>query len=82
MVMWGRSIPLTTLFFLGKFEQAFNQYLVHILSFVTKWENMTRYWYTQIKLSCNWSRTPYPPCPQKTTTKHYNKSSETYTPRD
>ena len=32
MVMAGRSVHLTTLFFLGKLEQAVNQYLVHILS--------------------------------------------------
>ena len=31
MVMAGRSVHLTTLF-LGKFEQAVNQYFVHILS--------------------------------------------------
>ena len=30
MVMLGRSFHLTTLFFLGKLEQAVNQYLVHI----------------------------------------------------
>ena len=34
MVMAGRSVYLTTLF-LGKLEQAVNQYFVHILSFVT-----------------------------------------------
>ena len=34
MVLEGRSIYLTTLF-LGKLEQAVNQLLVHILSFVT-----------------------------------------------
>ena len=34
MVMVGRSVHLTT-FFLGKLEQAFNHYFVHILSFVT-----------------------------------------------
>ena len=33
-VMAGRSVQLTT-FFLGKLEQAVNQYFVHILSFVT-----------------------------------------------
>ena len=35
MVMAGRSVHLTTLFFLGKLEQAGNQYFVHILSLVT-----------------------------------------------
>ena len=35
MVMAGRSVHLTTLFFLGKLEQAVNQYFVHILSLVT-----------------------------------------------
>ena len=35
MAMAGRSVHLTTLFFLGKLEQAVNQYFVHILSFVT-----------------------------------------------
>ena len=34
MVMVGRSVHLTTLF-LGKLEQAFNQYFVHILLLVT-----------------------------------------------
>ena len=34
MVMAGRSVHLTTLF-LGKLEQAVNQYFVHILSLVT-----------------------------------------------
>ena len=34
MVMAGRSVHLTTLF-LGKFEQAVNQYFLHILSLVT-----------------------------------------------
>ena len=34
MVMVGRSVYLTTLF-LGKLEQAVNQYFVHILSLVT-----------------------------------------------
>ena len=34
MVMAGRSIHLATLF-LGKLEQAVNQYYVHILSLVT-----------------------------------------------
>ena len=34
MVMVGRSVHLTT-FFLGKLEQAVNQYFVHILSLVT-----------------------------------------------
>ena len=34
MVMAGRSVNLTTLF-LGKLEQAVNQYFVHILSLVT-----------------------------------------------
>ena len=29
MVMGGRSVHLTTLFFLGKLEQAVNQYFVH-----------------------------------------------------
>ena len=31
MVMAGRSVHLTTLFFLGELKQAVNQYLVHIL---------------------------------------------------
>ena len=35
MVMVGRSVHLTTLFFLGNLEQAVNQYVVHILSLVT-----------------------------------------------
>ena len=35
MVIAGRSVHLTTLFFLGKLEQAVNQYFVHILSLVT-----------------------------------------------
>ena len=35
MVMAGRSVHLTTLFYLGKLEQAVNQYFVHILSLVT-----------------------------------------------
>ena len=35
MVMAGRSVHLTTLFFLGKLEQAVNQYFEHILSLVT-----------------------------------------------
>ena len=37
MVMAVRSvhIQVTTLFFLGKLEQAVNQYFMHILSFVT-----------------------------------------------
>ena len=34
MVIAGRSVHLTT-FFLGKLEQAVNQYFVHILSLVT-----------------------------------------------
>ena len=34
MVMEGRSVHLTT-FFLGKLEQAINQYFMHILSLVT-----------------------------------------------
>ena len=34
MVMVGRSVHLTT-HFLGKFEQAVNQYFVYILSLVT-----------------------------------------------
>ena len=34
MVMAGQSVYLTTLFFLGKLEQAVNQYLVHIISLV------------------------------------------------
>ena len=35
MVMSGRSVYLTTLFFLAKLEQAVNQYFVHILSLLT-----------------------------------------------
>ena len=35
MVMAGPSVHLTTLFFLGKLEQAVNQYLVHTLSLVS-----------------------------------------------
>ena len=35
MVMAGRSVHLTTLFFLGKLEQEVNQYFVHILALVT-----------------------------------------------
>ena len=35
MVMAGRSSHITTLFFLGKLEQAVNQYFVHILLLVT-----------------------------------------------
>ena len=35
MVMAGRSVHLTTVFFLGKLEQVVNQYFVHILSLVT-----------------------------------------------
>ena len=35
MVMAGRSVHLTTLFFLGKLEQAVNQLFVHMLSLVT-----------------------------------------------
>ena len=35
VVMAGRSVHLTTLFFCGKLEQAVNQYFVHILSLVT-----------------------------------------------
>ena len=35
MVMVGRSVHLTTLFFLGKLEQAVNQCFVHIISNVT-----------------------------------------------
>ena len=35
MVMAGRSVHLSTLFFLGKLEQAVNQYIMHILSLVT-----------------------------------------------
>ena len=35
MVMAGRSVHLTTLFFLGKLEQAVNQYFVHIPLLVT-----------------------------------------------
>ena len=35
MAMAGRSVHLTTLFFLGKLEQAVNQYFVHIISLVT-----------------------------------------------
>ena len=31
----GRSVQLTTLFFLGKFEQEVNQYIMKILSLVT-----------------------------------------------
>ena len=34
-VMSGRSVHLTTLFFLGKLEQAVNQYFVHIVLLVT-----------------------------------------------
>ena len=33
MVMWGQSVHLTTLF-LGKLEQAVNQYFVHIFLLV------------------------------------------------
>ena len=32
MVMWERSVHLTTIFFLDKLEQAVNQYFVYILS--------------------------------------------------
>ena len=35
MVMAGRSVHLTTLFFLGKLVQAIRQKFVHILSLVT-----------------------------------------------
>ena len=35
MVLPGPSVHLSTLFFLGKLEQAVNQYIVHILSLVT-----------------------------------------------
>ena len=35
MVMAGRSVHLTTPFFLGKLEQAVNKHFVHILSLVT-----------------------------------------------
>ena len=35
MVMAGRSVHLITFFFLGKLEQAVNQYFVHILLLVT-----------------------------------------------
>ena len=35
MVMAERSVHLTTLFFLGRLEQAVNQYFMHILSLVT-----------------------------------------------
>ena len=35
MVIVGRSVHLTPHFFLGKLEQAVNQYFVHILSLVT-----------------------------------------------
>ena len=35
MVIAGRSVHLTTLFFLGRLEQAVNQLFVHILSLVT-----------------------------------------------
>ena len=35
IVMAGQSVHLTTLFFLGKLEQAGNQCFVHILSLVT-----------------------------------------------
>ena len=35
MVMGGGSVHLTSLFSLGKLEQAVNQYFVHILSLVT-----------------------------------------------
>ena len=35
MVMAGRSVHLNHTFFLGKLEQAVNQYFVHILSLVT-----------------------------------------------
>ena len=35
MVMAGRSVHLTTLFFLDNLEQAVNLYFVHILSRVT-----------------------------------------------
>ena len=35
MGMTGRSVQLTTPYFLGKLEQAVNQYFVHILSLVT-----------------------------------------------
>ena len=34
MVMAGRSVHPTTLFFLGKLEPAVNQYFIHILSLV------------------------------------------------
>ena len=34
MVMLGRSVYLTTLFFLGKLDLAVNQYFVHVLSLV------------------------------------------------
>ena len=35
MVMAGRSVHLAALFFLGKLEQAVNQFFVYILSLVT-----------------------------------------------
>ena len=35
MVMAGRSVHLTTFFFLGKLEQAVHQYFMHIFSLVT-----------------------------------------------
>ena len=35
MVMSGRPVHTTTLFFLGKLDYAVNQYFVHILSLVT-----------------------------------------------
>ena len=35
MFMLGRSVHLTTFFFLGKLDQEVNQYFVHILSLVT-----------------------------------------------
>ena len=35
MVMAGQSVNLTALFFLGKLEQAVNEYFVHILLLVT-----------------------------------------------
>ena len=35
MVMAGRSVYISTFFFLGKPEQAVYQYFVHILSLVT-----------------------------------------------
>ena len=59
MVMAGRSVYLTTLF-LGKLEQAVNQYFVHILSLVTIFKQYAFLWFTTFPSGKKKTQTDYP----------------------